>query len=59
MIARPRLAAACFTVGAVLLILVEAAPARVAAVGLIFCGIALGVAAIATPEFLDGDRGSE
>jgi hypothetical protein len=54
--ARPLLAAACFLAGLLLVLLVEAAIARILGVPLIFAGIALGVAAIATPEFLAGDR---
>lgn len=54
-LARPQLAAACFIVGCLLVLLVEAGIARVIGVPLIFGGIAMGVASIATPEFLDGD----
>ena len=53
---RPQIALACFVVGLLLLLLVEAGIARIVAVPLIFIGIALGVAAIATPEFLSADR---
>ncbi len=53
---RPRVALACFVLGAALVLLVDAGIARVVGVPLIFAGIALGVAAIATPEFLAGDR---
>jgi hypothetical protein len=52
---RPQLAVACFVVGCLLVLLVEAGIARIVGVPLIFAGIALGVASIATPEFLDGD----
>jgi hypothetical protein len=52
----PRIAFACFVLGLLLLFLVEAGVARAVAVPLIFLGIALGVAAIATPSFLEGDR---
>jgi hypothetical protein len=55
-VARPQIAFACFLTGVLLVLLVEAAIARIVGVPLIFIGIALGVAAIATPEFLDGDR---
>jgi hypothetical protein len=55
-IARPQIALACFVIGSLLVLLVEAGIARVVGVPLIFTGIALGVAAIATPEFLAGDR---
>jgi hypothetical protein len=37
-------------------LLVEAGIARIVGVPLMFAGILLGVAAIATPEFLAGDR---
>jgi hypothetical protein len=53
---RPRLALACFVVGCLLTLLVELAVARIVGVPLMFVGIALGVAAIATPDFLAGDR---
>jgi hypothetical protein len=55
-ISRPQIAFACFVIGCLLVLLVEAAAARIAGVPLMFAGILLGVAAIATPEFLDGDR---
>jgi hypothetical protein len=54
--ARPQIAFACFAIGCLLVLLVDAAVARIVGVPLIFSGIALGVAAIATPEFLAGDR---
>jgi len=53
---RPVVALLCFVTGALLVLLVEAAIARIIGVPLLFAGIALGVAAIATPEFLAGDR---
>jgi hypothetical protein len=53
----PRLAAGCFLVGLALVFLVEAGIARIVGVPLIFVGIALGVTAIADPEFLERDRG--
>jgi ABC-type cobalamin transport system permease subunit len=53
---RPWIALACFVVGALLVLLVDLAVARIVGVPLMFAGIALGVAAIATPEFLAGDR---
>jgi hypothetical protein len=53
---RPRVALACFGIGCLLVLLVDAAIARLAGVPLMFTGIALGVAAIATPEFLTADR---
>lgn len=52
----PRAAAACFLVGLGLVFLVEASIARIVGVPLIFIGIALGVTAIASPEFLERDR---
>jgi hypothetical protein len=52
----PLIAAACFVVGLLLIFLIEAGWARIIGVPLVFLGIALGVAAIATPEFLAGDR---
>jgi hypothetical protein len=55
-LARPKIAFTCFVTGCLLVLLVEAALARIVGVPLIFTGIALGVAAIATPEFLAGDR---
>jgi hypothetical protein len=53
---RPQVAFACFAIGALLVLLVDAAIARIVGVPLMFAGILLGVIAIATPEFLDGDR---
>ena len=53
---RPAIAAACFIAGLLLIFLVDEGWARVVGVPLVFAGIALGVAAIATPEFLAGDR---
>jgi hypothetical protein len=55
-LARPQIAFACFAIGCLLVLLVDAAIARIVGVPLMFSGIALGVAAIATPEFLAGDR---
>ena len=52
----PGIAAACFVVGLLLIFLIDAGWARIIGVPLVFCGIGLGVAAIATPEFLSGDR---
>ena len=54
---RPQIALACFVIGCLLVLLVDAAIARIIGVPLMFAGIALGVASIATPEFLAGDRG--
>jgi hypothetical protein len=58
-VTRPRLALACFVIGALLVFLVEAGIARIIGVPLMFVGIALGVAAIATPEFVAGDRDAD
>jgi hypothetical protein len=55
-LARPQIAAACFVIGCLLVLLIEAGIARIVGVPLMFAGILLGVAAIATPEFLAGDR---
>jgi hypothetical protein len=52
----PGVAAACFAAGLLLVLLLDAGIARIIGVPLIFAGIALGVAAIATPDFLAGDR---
>lgn len=49
-------AAACLAVGLLLIFLVDLGVARIVGVPLVFAGIALGVAAIATPEFCAGDR---
>ncbi len=53
---RPQVALACFVIGCLLMLLVDAAIARIIGVPLMFAGMALGVASIATPEFLAGDR---
>ena len=52
----PKVAAACFVVGCLLVFLIEASLARIIGVPLIFAGILLGVAAIASPDFLESDR---
>lgn len=52
----PRIAAACFLVGLGLILLIDLGIARIIGVPLTFIGIALGVAAIATPAFLEGDK---
>lgn len=52
----PVVALACFVVGALLVLLVEAGIARIVGVPMLFFGIALGVAAIASPAFLERDR---
>jgi hypothetical protein len=57
--ARPYIAFACFLIGALLVLLIEAGIARIVGVPLMFAGIVLGVAAIATPEFLAGNRNAD
>jgi hypothetical protein len=57
--ARPYIALACFLIGALLVLLIEAGIARIVGVPLMFAGIVLGVAAIATPEFLAGNRNAD
>jgi hypothetical protein len=57
--ARPYIAFACFVIGALLVLLIDAGIARIVGVPLMFAGIVLGVAAIATPEFLAGDRDAD
>ena len=52
----PKIAAACFLVGLALVLLVDLGVARIVGVPLIFAGILLGVAAVASPDFLAGDR---
>jgi hypothetical protein len=52
----PAIAAACFLVGLGLVFLVDLGIARIVGVPLAFVGIGLGVAAIASPEFLERDR---
>ena len=51
-----RAGAGCFLVGLGLVFLVDLGIARIVGVPLIFVGIALGVRAIASPEFLEADR---
>jgi hypothetical protein len=51
-----RAAAACFLIGLGLVLLIDLGVARIVGVPLTFVGIALGVAAIASPDFLEGDR---
>jgi energy-converting hydrogenase Eha subunit C len=55
-LSRPLVAAICFVVGCLLVLLIEEPLARIVGVPLMFAGIVLGVASIATPEFLAGDR---
>jgi hypothetical protein len=50
------MAFACFVAGLALVLLVDVDVARIVGVPLTFAGIVLGVASIATPEFLAGDR---
>ncbi|HEX2468022.1 MAG TPA: hypothetical protein VHJ54_07445 [Solirubrobacterales bacterium] len=53
----PRIAFGSFVLGLLLLFFVDASIARIVAIPLIFVGIALGVTAIASPTFLERDRG--
>jgi disulfide bond formation protein DsbB len=55
---RPYIAFACFVAGLLLILLIELPIARIVGVPLMFAGIALGVAAIASPDFLERDHGS-
>jgi hypothetical protein len=55
-LARPQIAFAVFVIGLLLVLLVDVGIARIVGVPLMFAGILLGVTAIATPEFLAGDR---
>lgn len=52
----PQVAAACFLAGLLLVLVFDAGAARIVGVPLIFVGLALGVSAIASPEFLERDR---
>ena len=52
----PSIAAACFVVGLLLVLLVDAGIARIVGIPLTFVGILLGVTAIASPAFLERDR---
>lgn len=52
---RPQLAAACFVIGLLLVFLIDANSARIVGVPLMLLGIGLGITAIASPEFLEGD----
>ena len=51
-----RIAAVCFLVGLGLVLLIDLGIARIIGIPLTFIGIGLGVAAIASPSFLEGDR---
>ncbi len=53
---RPTGALASFLVGCLVMLALDTAVARIFGVLLIFAGVLLGVAAIATPEFLADDR---
>ena len=52
----PLAAAMCFLIGLGLVLLVDLGAARAVGVPLTFAGIGLGVAAIASPAFLEADR---
>ena len=51
-----QLGLACFVVGCLLVFLIDANLARIIGVPMIFAGIFLGIYAIASPDFLTGDR---
>jgi hypothetical protein len=53
---RPQVAAACFVLGLALVFLIDEPVARIAGVPLALVGIGLGIVAIASPDFLEGDR---
>jgi disulfide bond formation protein DsbB len=53
---RPQAAAACFVLGLLLVLLIDEPVARIVGVPLMLLGIGLGIVAIASPEFLEGDR---
>jgi hypothetical protein len=53
----PQIGLACFVVGCLLVFLIDVSVARIVGVPLIFTGILVGIRAIATPDFLKGDRG--
>ena len=55
----PKIAAACFLLGLALVLLIDLGIARIVGVPLRFVGIALGVTAIASPDFLAADRDSD
>jgi hypothetical protein len=55
-LSRPWIAFACFVAGLLLVLLVEEPVARIVGVPLFFVGLVLGVASIASPAFLAGDR---
>jgi hypothetical protein len=55
---QPYIAFGCLVAGLLLILLVELPIARIVGVPLMFAGIALGVAAIASPDFLERDHGS-
>jgi hypothetical protein len=58
-LSRPWIAFACFVVGLLLVLLVQEPVARIVGVPLFFVGLALGIASIASPDFLAGDRDRE
>jgi hypothetical protein len=54
---QPYIAFGCFVTGLLLILLIELPIARIVGVPLMFAGIALGVAVIASPDFLERDHG--
>jgi energy-converting hydrogenase Eha subunit C len=52
----PQAAAACFVLGLLAVLLIDEPLARIIGVPLMLVGIGLGIVAIASPEFLEGDR---
>ena len=53
---RPQAAAACFVLGLALVFLIDEPIARIIGVPLALLGIGLGIVAIASPDFIEGDR---
>jgi hypothetical protein len=53
---QPYIAFGCFAGGLLLILLIELPIARIVGVPLMFAGILLGVAVIASPDFLERDR---
>jgi disulfide bond formation protein DsbB len=51
-----RIGLACFIVGCLLVLLIDASLARIIGVPMIFAGIFFGIYAIASPDFLKADH---